>query len=473
MTDFVMRSLIFAVLAAITPFVREVSAPDYARITGLALDSLHNEPLSNAIITIAGNRRETRTDELGHFEIDSVVPGKYTITATHPVADSLGIALQATAVDLSAGDNRVVFAIPGARTIRRLICGDTSSAAGIVRGRISSSEKHEGVAGASVQLTWFALDIIDKKGALTPGMAVATADERGYYAFCGLPNDLDAAIQAFRGSDSTGVIPFSLLASPYGILTQPLTLAPHGSSGASITGRVTDASGKPSAGATVDIAATGLSTTTAGDGTFRIVSAPAGTHVLRVRKLGFVPVTRRVEIGREDSVPLRLNYSIGQLETVIVKARLSEVANRTGFATRAISGVGRYVTGDQLVQSKAQCVIDGMRHSLLYLTKGPGCSLSAVSDMHFRGISSLQGLLPNPPRGEATKMPVGSVSQSSCMELYIDDIREPAEQDLGWLDPSEVVGVEFYSAASAPGRLGTSHCNVVLIWTLEYHGSHH
>lgn len=195
--------------------------------------------------------------------------------------------------------------------------------------------------------------------------------------------------------------------------------------------------------------------------------------MLRVRKLGFMPSTMRVDIGREDAVELRLSESTAQLETVVVKARLSDVASRTGFATRALVGPGRYVTGEQLVQANTRCVIDGLRHSLLYLTKGPGCSLSPVSDAHFRGISSLQALLPNPTRGEATKMPTGSVSQSSCMALYIDDIKEAADQDLGWLDPAEVVGVEFYSAASAPGRLGTSHCNVVLIWTLEYHGSHH
>jgi hypothetical protein len=468
-----MRSLIFAALAATTSFVRGTPAPDYARITGIALDSLHNEPLVNARITVSGSLRAAVTDELGHFSIDSIVPGKYTIAAAHPVADSLGIALRASAVDLSAGDNRVVFAIPAAATIRRLICGDTSSAAGIVRGRIVSSEKNEAITGASIQLTWFSLETAANKFALTPGIAVARSDDRGYYTFCGLPNDLDASIQAFRGGDSTGLIPLSLLSSPYAILAQPLMLAPHDREVSSIVGRVTDAASKASAGATVDIVGTAMSTRTASDGSFRIASAPAGTHMLRVRKLGYLPVTERVDIGAQESIELKLSEPTTQLETVVVKARLSEVASRTGFATRALVGAGRYVTGVQLVQSKARCVIDGIRYSLLYLTKGPGCSLAPVSDEHFRGISSLQALLPNPPRGEATKVPVGSVSQSACMELYIDDIKEAADQDLNWLDPAEVVGVEFYSAASAPGRLGTSHCHVLLIWTLAYHGSHH
>jgi polar amino acid transport system ATP-binding protein len=41
------------------------------------------------------------------------------------------------------------------------------------------------------------------------------------------------------------------------------------------------------------------------------------------------------------------------------------------------------------------------------------------------------------------------------------------------VDRSEVVGIEYYSAASSPARLKSGQCSVMVIWTIWYRGSHH
>ena len=74
-------------------------------------------------------------------------------------------------------------------------------------------------------------------------------------------------------------------------------------------------------------------------------------------------------------------------------------------------------------------------------------------------------------------MPAATSASTACLEVYIDNLLEPPDPRsaivLSWLDPHEVVGIEYYTAASSPGRFGSSQCQKLLIWTLSYRGSHH
>jgi Ca-activated chloride channel family protein len=76
-----------------------------------------------------------------------------------------------------------------------------------------------------------------------------------------------------------------------------------------IKGRVVDtATQQPVAAATVTVDKTGLTTTTANDGTFTLLNVPAGAHILRVVKDGQVSVLRvTVTAGRVTTA----NFSLG------------------------------------------------------------------------------------------------------------------------------------------------------------------
>ena len=454
-----------------------------ARVSGIVVDSLRNEPLAGARISIVGTTFIASTDADGHFAFDAIPPGTYDVVAHHPVADSLGLSLSASRVAVAAGaDARILMAIPGAAQLGKIFCGDDRSGLpGIIRGRVQRSQSTAGSAGAIVELSWLSVSVRgETTGALTSEAAVTATDPNGYYTFCGLPTDFEASARAVTATDTTGQVTVSLAWTPSGVLIRPFLLpaSPRGTS--NVTGRVIDETGRPVSGASIDVPGQGASVKTRGDGTFSLV-APAGTQTLRARKIGHPALIETEDLTEPStSLELKLGAPVPRLATVVVRGMISEVADRTGFSKRALAGAGKYVTADQLAKSGARCVLDGMRHALVYVTKGLGCSVKLVSNQHFRGLSSLQGLGPALPAGEAARMPVASVGASGCMSVIVDDIREPTTSqpggdvvDLNWLDPADVVGIEFYSAASAPARFGQSRCNLILIWTLLYHGSHH
>jgi len=471
-------------LVAISFLLPRICVAQSASVTGVIVDSLHNEPLENAAVILEGSGSTVRTDASGRFSINALKPGTYDLTVLHPVADSLGLSLEARQLHVAPGSVvQVLLAVPGVEGVRRILCGDqTATSGGIIRGQVRRSNHNEGIAGARVTLSWLSVGVAaDTKGILTSEGATSITDARGYYTFCGLPADFEGTAQVFTATDTTGAVSISLTWSPSGILARPFLLpaTPHAVS--RISGRVMDDEGHPVAGALIDVPGHNNTVKSKADGTFAL-SGPAGTQTLRVRKLGFPATIAGVDVT-ESSAPLelRLGTPVSRLATVVVRGMLSEVADRTGFSRRALSGPGKYVTAEQLEKSGARCVLDAMRHALIYLTKGLGCSVDLVSNMHFRGISSLQGLGPAlPDKREAVKLPVASVAASACMLVFVDDLREPTTSqpgrevvDLSWLDPADVAGIEFYSAASAPGRYGQSRCNLILIWTLSYRGAHY
>jgi len=366
-----------------------------------------------------------------------------------------------------------------AASIRHGLCGEQDPGTpGVAYGHVMPTHKSEALQGIRVNLSWYAVGTSrDVLGFLIPQSATSITDERGRYVFCGLPADFEGSLQAMSATDTTGAVTVALVWADSSIDNRVLLLPDEPRATSLVTGRVIDEDGNAVSGATVDIPGRTSSAKTKSDGTFTLV-APAGTQTVRVRKLGLPAKIVAEDIAEPGTqIEVVMGKPLPRLATVIVRGMMSEVADRSGFSRRAVAGAGQYVTATQLEKSKARCVIDGMRYALINLTKGPGCSLNPVSNLHFRGIASLQGLQPKQadPR-EAAKMPVASASASGCMRVLVDDFAEPLTGgviDLSWLDPAEVVGIEYYSAASSPGRLGQSRCNTIMIWTLYYRGPHY
>ena len=67
--------------------------PKYGFLQGVAIDSVHEEPLVGALIQVEGTGRIGPTDSLGRFLIDSILPGSYRLIVDHPLLDTLGITL--------------------------------------------------------------------------------------------------------------------------------------------------------------------------------------------------------------------------------------------------------------------------------------------------------------------------------------------------------------------------------------------
>src|SRR6476661_6815382 len=77
-----------------------------------------------------------------------------------------------------------------------------------------------------------------------------------------------------------------------------------------VTGTVRAQDGAPLAGARVSVAGTNLRAQTAQDGTYRIVTVPAGSHDVSAIMLGFSPQTKRVVVA--DGQTVTANFSLQQ-----------------------------------------------------------------------------------------------------------------------------------------------------------------
>jgi len=94
-----------------------------------------------------------------------------------------------------------------------------------------------------------------------------------------------------------------------------------------VSGLVTDsATHAPLAEVTVQVEGTTLATGTSVDGRYRIVGIPAGTVVVRVRRIGYASVTRRITIvdGQSITADFALTASAVELGGVVVTGTAGE-----------------------------------------------------------------------------------------------------------------------------------------------------
>src|SRR5213596_1283273 len=113
-----------------------------------------------------------------------------------------------------------------------------------------------------------------------------------------------------------------------------------------ITGTVTAAQdGRPIAGATVTVVGTNRTAATEASGRYEIADAPSGTQLVRVRLLGFAPLTLTVQVPAGEAVTLdfQLVAAAVQLEGVVV----------VGYGTqerRDLTGAIASVSAEQIAE---------------------------------------------------------------------------------------------------------------------------
>lgn len=97
--------------------------PTTGYLQGVAVDSLHSEPLVGAMIEVEGTARLGLTDSLGRFLVDSIPPGSYRLIVTHPTIDTLGIMLVTPPMTFGANEiTRTTIALPGEETFAAVFC---------------------------------------------------------------------------------------------------------------------------------------------------------------------------------------------------------------------------------------------------------------------------------------------------------------------------------------------------------------
>lgn len=441
-------------------------------VSGTVYDSVGRTILAEAIVqlvardSLTSEARTTTSDARGVFEFDSVAPGRYALGFFHPMLDSLG--LESSVREIKVDGRRPVradLAIPSPARIREVICGPrvSSPADAVVVGFVRDARDGSPAANAKVTGEW--LEISIKRGSVgtrVPHLVALTSD-RGWFAMCNVPSPSTILITASRGPDTTDVL--ELIVPPGGLLRRELYLGASRmvvevDSVTSVTRRlragdghlsgvVTASDGQPVVGAMVGIP-DGPQTRTNENGEWTLSDAPAGSRMLDVRALGYYPDRRPVDV-LEGAPPVRIALSTMRavLDTVKVNARRLADRQKAEFEQRRHSGFGRYLTAEEIAQRRPAYTSDLFR---------------AMPGIRFDR-TNVNGELGTPPI--MMRAAVGGLCQPA---IYIDGhylFEMNADELDAFVQPSEIIGIEVYSGATAPPQYQTSlnGCGSIVIWT--------
>ncbi len=201
--SFVIRSVVAESQEANAPPIRHSLSPTSAngRIVGVVVDSLHDRPLASAEVLIEGKIVAVRiADSAGHFSINDVPAGKYRLAVSHPWLDTLGISLITPDFFVVADSISFIrLGVPSASTLIDLKCKRSSppGTGSAIIGHIVSAASLNPTPNVEVTLNWTTYAVSKIAGVQkTPHVERDTTGRSGAYKICGLPNDLEANLEA-------------------------------------------------------------------------------------------------------------------------------------------------------------------------------------------------------------------------------------------------------------------------------------
>jgi hypothetical protein len=425
-----------------------------AEISGVVFDSLHRRYLKFAEVLIDGVNERLVTDSTGRFRIAGIPPGTYQVGVFHPLLDTLGIAL-ATRPFRAGPDSEsiAILSVPSANTIIRGACPPSLRAEGnsAVIGHVNDPETLRPVSGAEVSIAWVAITISKEAGIhRTPHLVTDTTNAAGAFTLCGLPNSMDASLQARRGTAVTGQIPISLGGAATELFARTLLLSTADSGTkarkAAVSGTVILDASATNAGSRVELVGIDAIALTNEKGEFAMMNLPSGSHVLVARHLGYEAQTVPVDLTAREpqKVAIKLPRFVAMMDTVVVIARRNASLDRVGFNQRKRSGTGHYLGPEQLEKMHPYRLTDIFQQVPGLRVNYSGSSVE---------ISSSRGS-----------------SASGCVQYFVDDMQwmSAFPGDINtFLSGSEIVAVEVYNASNTPARYtrAFTDCVTIVLWT--------
>jgi hypothetical protein len=215
------------------------------------------------------------------------------------------------------------------------------------------------------------------------------------------------------------------------------------------------ASGKPLEGAQVRLPETGRLARADWIGEVKFSDVSAGTHVVRVRMVGYAPAEIKVLVaGDSTGAVFMLEQTAMATDTVRVAAvPKSTTPKLFEFESHRTMGIARILSDSVLGK------VERDQLSLTLATHFPGLFIVHLVGGHSTVKTFRQS---------------GDLKGSECgVRMYLDGIA--MGQDLfETLDPRDLAGVEYYPIASAPAQYriaappvpnGLAACVVLLFWT--------
>ncbi len=233
----------------------------------------------------------------------------------------------------------------------------------------------------------------------------------------------------------------------------------------SIAVRVTDqATGRPLEGARVQVTGTNIGGQTNAEGRANLRAVPAGTHTVRVLRVGFAEQARPVTVaaGQPAEVAIALRAVPVNLAPVITTATGEQPREEIGNATSNIAAAGVVNNGvvqnlDQLLNSRAPGV-----------QVATGSQTGTGSRIRIRGMNSIS--LSNEPIWiiDGIRMTANNESFSTVTGNGASGNtggNNPSR--VGDLNPEEIESIEIVKGPSAATLYGTDAANGVIVVTTK------
>jgi hypothetical protein len=426
--------------------------PGTAEIVGIVVDSLHGEYLSGAEVVIEGAKATITTDARGRFAIDNLPPGTYQVGVFHPLLDTLGISLATQPFHVGPDSSSSVFlSVPSKSTIIRRECPVRPRPRGTsaVIGHVIDPETLQPVVGSEVSIAWSEIEVSKEVGVRqSPRLLRDSTDNLGAFRLCGLPNSMQATLQARRGRSVTAEVPIVIGDSEQELFTRTLLLSRADSGAkvgnATVSGRVVLEGAATNAGSRVEVVGTDVVALTNENGDFTLRNLPSGSHVLLARHLGFGAEMMPVDLSAREPkrVTMKLPKFVAMIDPVTITAKRVASLDKVGFNQRKKGGAGYFLDPEQIQRMNPNVLSDILRQV-------PGLRVSYS------------------PQGDVVS---GTRGGSGCVQYYVDDMPwqsgEPGDIN-NFVNAREVVGAEVYQGPNTPPQYsrGMSDCATIVLWT--------
>jgi hypothetical protein len=442
----------------------QAPASPFAIIRGYVFDSLlTNATLPGASVMLTGTATRTvQADARGRFAMDSLAPGKYTITFRHPSLAEVGYTPQDWSLDLKAGTvSRLFLATTSGAAVYARVCPNTrETQVGAVLGSLKEVATREPVAGGEVRVEWSESSISKELGMSRRLRSVrAETDSLGHYQLCGVPNDAAVLLRAqARGLNGA---PLELALEGRSLAIRLLTIDLSDSTGrvandgvldhgtAVLKGTIRQTTGEPLPEAQVLVLGLPNGAQSTPTGGFEIKDLPGGSHTVEIRAIGFA--RKRELVDLDPTKPVELDIKMTKMAAVLPELSVTAkaAAGQSEFDKRRTSaaGAGHFITREDIDRRNP------LRTEDLFRTVA-GLSVVPSGGFDYSVVSSR-----------------GAGFNGRCSpDFYVDGAKVTVDPQIGGgipVNPHEIYGIEVYSGpASVPAQFQTQNgCGAIVIWT--------
>lgn len=477
-----------------------VIASGRGRVEGRVVDSVSGRGLRDVLVEVEGaparvpgsagdsagpTALRAHVDTAGRFVFDSIRPGAYALRLSAPRLDTANVHVAPVDLTVDAGVQvSILIQTPSAAEgIARLCSSDALRAAArefaanawtgapiVLHGTVQDATSGTLVSGAMVRATWIAnASLYDKGYRMTASQQERTtvSDSTGRYALCGVPAGRALALTTSEGTRQlarTLLQPFAADTmtgrAGVGMRMYDITVGAEAASRGRIIGTVHDTSGAAVHNAQVLLLdQPTLVARPTGDGAFRVDGVPMGEHLVRVRAVGYAPLTYRVRVT--PTTMGRVTATLHRAPPQLAPVEVRDTANRTvirvpaDVATRMRTGHGSYLTAADVASRRPRRLTE-----LLRGVPGVEITKSGAAN-NQRGIVSLE------TPGCKYGMPV-YIDGTLALDPQTEPDATGAQDLVDLVQPGDVTAIEIYRGPSElPATLPHHPCGGIFIWTRQ------